>query len=56
LTTESYIVISIGVNETLGSTGLSASITKSVIVIPVGIFQYASLKEFGDRAASRMPC
>ena len=54
-TAVSCIVISTGEKETLGSTGLSASIIKSSIVIPVGKSQYASVNELGFNGASRIP-
>ena len=54
-TAVSCIVISTGEKETFGSTGLSASIIKSSIVMPVGKFQYASVNELGSSGASRIP-
>ena len=44
-----------GLNDSFGSTGRRAWITKSVISIPVGICQDASLIVFGFRDESRMP-
>ena len=55
LTAVSCIVISMGEKETCGSTGLSASMTRSSIVIPVGKSQYASVREYGSNGASRIP-
>ena len=42
-------------NDTFGSAGRSASITISVIEMPVGNCQLVSLSEFGSRRASRTP-
>ncbi len=51
----SCIVTVRGVSESLGSTGLSASMTRSVISMPVGSCQDASLIEFGLSEVSSTP-
>ena len=50
-----WIETSRGLNDSFGSTGRRASITKSVISIPVGICQEASLIVFGFNDASKIP-